>query len=36
MEALEILAALAPMMAALGVFFAGIGVLIWGSKTNKD
>ncbi len=36
MEALEILAALAPMMAALGVFFAGIGILIWGSKRSGD
>ena len=36
MEAMEILAGLAPIMAALGVFFAGLGVLIWGGKTNKD
>ncbi len=36
MEAMEILAGLAPMMAALGVFFAGLGVLMWGSKTNRD
>jgi hypothetical protein len=36
MEALEIIQSLAPMMAALGVFFAGVGVLIWGSKSNKD
>jgi hypothetical protein len=36
MEALGILASLAPVMAGLGVFFAGLGVLIWGSKTGKD
>ncbi len=36
MEALEILAALAPIMRALGFFFAGIGVLIWASRRRAD
>lgn len=36
MEALEILAALAPIMKALGFFFAGIGVLIWANRRGRD
>jgi hypothetical protein len=36
MEAMDILAGLAPIVKAPGFLFAGLGVLIWGSKTNKD
>lgn len=36
METMDILAGLAPIVKALGFLFAGVGVLIWGSKANKD
>lgn len=36
METIDILAGLAPIVKAPGFPFAGLGVLIWGSKTNKD